>query len=254
MTAVAGSPSVSARYVALVRALMDRPRTDNGDVEAERLLHASLLDERRSFWSFMSSRTRFVDDCVLAALADGVRQVVTLGAGYDGRALRFRTPGVRFVELDLAATQRDKRARLDRLDIDAGGLVLTPADLTVDGVDHVLATAGCSGPEPSLVVCEGVFLYLPADAVERTLATARIAAGPQGRLSATFALGTSSAATSSSGENRQTFYRPEEVEALLRRTGWHTRVAVTPDSVDPGPAVALFVSATAAPMPPSRPE
>jgi len=34
---------------------------------------------------------------------------VILGAGYDDRALRFRSPGVRFFELDHPDTQADKR-------------------------------------------------------------------------------------------------------------------------------------------------
>ena len=58
------------------------------------------------------ARTRFFDDRVLAALSAGIRQVVILGAGYDDRALRFRSPGVRFFELDHPATQADKARRL----------------------------------------------------------------------------------------------------------------------------------------------
>src|SRR3954451_5426825 len=42
--------------------------------------------------------------------------VIVPRAGYDCRALRFRTPGVRFFEVDHPATRHDKRARLARLD------------------------------------------------------------------------------------------------------------------------------------------
>ena len=47
-----------------------------------------------------------------------------VGAGYDGRALRYGGPGIRWWEVDRAGTQTDKRARLARLGIatDAVGL------------------------------------------------------------------------------------------------------------------------------------
>jgi hypothetical protein len=61
------------------------------------------------------ARTRFFDGRVLAAISAGTGQVVILGAGYDDRALRFRSPGVRFFELDHPATQADKARRLRAL-------------------------------------------------------------------------------------------------------------------------------------------
>jgi O-methyltransferase involved in polyketide biosynthesis len=44
----------------------------------------------------IAARTVFVDEQVMAAIAAGLRQIVICGAGYDDRALRFRTSGVRF--------------------------------------------------------------------------------------------------------------------------------------------------------------
>ena len=49
---------------------------------------------------------------MLAALDAGVGQVVIAAAGYDGRALRYARPGVRWFELDHPSTQADKRERL----------------------------------------------------------------------------------------------------------------------------------------------
>ncbi len=68
----------------------------------------------------IAARTRFVDAEVTGAIEAGLRQVVTCGAGYDDRALRFRTSGVRFFELDHPATQADK-ARLLRALGEAAG-------------------------------------------------------------------------------------------------------------------------------------
>ena len=60
----------------------------------------------------MAARTRFFDEQTQAAIHADVSQVVILGAGYDGRAMRFADPGTRFFEVDQTATQADKRRRL----------------------------------------------------------------------------------------------------------------------------------------------
>jgi hypothetical protein len=79
---------------------------------------------------------------VLGAIVRGVTQVVILGAGYDGRALRFPTPGVRFFEVDHPATQADKRDRLALLDVVTEGISFIAADFTEPGLDQRLADAG----------------------------------------------------------------------------------------------------------------
>ena len=111
-------PSFTARTVALVRSQLPRPQTPEGDSDAERRLYLGLRlrfglplfagKGRRN----MAERTAFMDDETLRAINDGISQVVIIGAGYDGRALRFRTPGVRFFEVDHPATQADKRRRM----------------------------------------------------------------------------------------------------------------------------------------------
>jgi hypothetical protein len=94
-------PSRTSQVVALTRARLERPHTPGGDPEAQGRLCRGMrpvgaIPQRAS----LIARTRFFDDRVLAALSAGIGQVVILGAGYDDRALRFRSPGVRFFELD----------------------------------------------------------------------------------------------------------------------------------------------------------
>ncbi len=58
-------------------------------------------------------RTRYIDDAVQAALAQGIGQLVILGAGLDTRA--YRLPGVERVqvfEVDLPTVQTDKIKKL----------------------------------------------------------------------------------------------------------------------------------------------
>ena len=65
-----------------------------------------------------------------------------VAAGYDCRALRFRTSGVRFIELDHPSTQADKRRILDDMSADVTDVAYAAADFTVDDVGAALAAAG----------------------------------------------------------------------------------------------------------------
>ena len=135
-----GSPSRTSQAVALTRAGMSRPHTGQGDPGAQRRLCEGMTPIRRprpGIWA----RTRFFDDQVLAAVRAGVPQVVICGAGYDDRALRFRSPGVRFFELDHPATQADKARRLRAMGADLRSVVLAAADFRDDDAPAVLASA-----------------------------------------------------------------------------------------------------------------
>ena len=117
---------------------------------------APIRRPRPGIWA----RTRFFDDQVLAAVRAGVPQVVICGAGYDDRALRFRSPGVRFFELDHSATQADKARLLRAMGTDLQSVVLAPADFRDDDAAAALAAAGHDASRPTLFLCEGL-LDLP---------------------------------------------------------------------------------------------
>jgi len=121
----------------------------------------------------LEARTRFTDEKVMTALARGVAQVVVLGAGYDDRALRFRTPGVRFFEVDHPDTQADKRHRLERLRTDITAVSLVPADFRTDDLGAALAAAGHRVEVATLFVCEGLLVYLDRPAIVKLLGEAR---------------------------------------------------------------------------------
>jgi methyltransferase (TIGR00027 family) len=132
----------------------------------------------------LAARTRFFDGRVLDAIAAGIPQVVIVGAGYDDRALRFRSPGVRFFELDHPGTQADKAARLRAMrpapsGAGPAGPVLAPADFRDDNVAEVLAAGGHDAGRPTLFTCEGLLVYLDQPTCVRLLAAlrARAAAG-----------------------------------------------------------------------------
>jgi methyltransferase (TIGR00027 family) len=61
-------------------------------------------------------RTRFIDDALKKALADGIDQVVIVGSGFDTRA--YRVPGAeraQIFEIDTPGTIQGKRTRIEAL-------------------------------------------------------------------------------------------------------------------------------------------
>ena len=158
-------PSRTAAGVARARARLTRPATTDGDPDAEQRLNADLgggdlPDAPAPMFHHIAARTRFFDAVTLAAVESGTTQVVIVGAGYDGRALRFRLPGVRYFELDLPATQIDKRERLARLGIPVDDVTFVPIDLAEADVDGALGAAGHDATRTSLFICEGLLVYL----------------------------------------------------------------------------------------------
>jgi methyltransferase (TIGR00027 family) len=134
-----GGPSRTAEFVALFRALESRLSADQrlfDDPYAHALLGARLravlalarvpvtgrlvtqtID--RGWPGARVSvvvRTRFIDDALKKALADGIDQVVIVGSGFDTRA--YRVPGAeraQIFEIDTPGTIQDKRTRIEAL-------------------------------------------------------------------------------------------------------------------------------------------
>jgi methyltransferase (TIGR00027 family) len=160
--------------VALTRAGLARPHTPDGDPGAQRRLCRGMRPAGTGrLGPSLAGRTRFFDEQVLAAISAGTRQIVIVGAGYDDRALRFRSPGVRFFELDHPDTQADKARRLRAMRAAPGGPVLAPADFRRDDVAAVLGACGHDAGQPTLFVCEGLLVYLDQPACVRLLAALR---------------------------------------------------------------------------------
>jgi methyltransferase (TIGR00027 family) len=116
------------------------------------------------------ARTKFIDDAVDAAIADGVGQVVLLGAGFDARAHRMpAASGVRVYEVDRPPTLVAKRATLSARKASATNITYVEADFDRQSVDDMLRDAGFDARRPTCFVWEGVTNYLSGDAVDATL-------------------------------------------------------------------------------------
>ncbi|QTN33650.1 class I SAM-dependent methyltransferase [Akkermansiaceae bacterium] len=125
------------------------------------------------------ARKAWIEREVRNALADGLRRVLVIGAGFDPLAARLSSeyPEVDFIELDHPATQKEKARSL----FSGNNLHLLGVDL---GHESPLGAFREAGPvaEPAMVVAEGLTMYLREERVIRLLRDAAILAGDGGRV------------------------------------------------------------------------
>jgi methyltransferase (TIGR00027 family) len=228
----AGGPSITAQHVAAYRlSYLREPAPFGAPADDERLagdvadLDAFEPNERMNL--YLRARTAFFDRVVVAGLERGVTQVVVVAAGYDARALRYAKPGVRWFEVDHPATQADKRARLSRLGIDAPHVTFVAADLVEPGLAGALAEHGHDAATPSLMLAEGLIVYLDEEVVEAMARELRMAAAPRSRLAVSaspivdedrrrrFA-----ASVEAIGEPARSHTTATETQQLLETAGW----------------------------------
>lgn len=134
------------------------------------------------FYPARTVAVRLVDDRVEAAVREGIRQIVILGAGLDTRAFRMDLPAdTRFFELDLPETFAFKEPVLT-----GGGATpryerrVLPVDLRADWAQALLAQ-GFRAQEPTLWVDEGVLGYLLRADAQRVVATLTELSAPRSR-------------------------------------------------------------------------
>ena len=118
------------------------------------------------------ARTGFIDDCLDAALQQGLDQLVILGAGFDTRALRFEAlkTGVAVFELDHPATQAVKRERLRRhCPGRPDHIRYIPIRFEAEDLGATLLAHRYAPHRRTLFIWEGVTYYLGAAAVDAIL-------------------------------------------------------------------------------------
>jgi len=116
-------------------------------------------------------RARCIDDTVMAALSQGISQLVILGAGLDTRP--YRLPGIERVkvfEVDLPSVQNDKKAKLTghfgRL---PQNVTFIPIDFDSQTLDTAFAGKDFDASKPAVFIWEGVTQYISDQAVRQTL-------------------------------------------------------------------------------------
>jgi methyltransferase (TIGR00027 family) len=213
-----------------------RPSTPTGDPDAERRLYQGMsrLHTLPGLAPVgLVERTQFIDNEVARAIGADVEQIVIIGAGYDGRTLRFGGGSTRWIEVDFPATQVEKKARLAALGIDPGpNVAYAGVDLLTDDLGAALAAAGHDTGVASLFICEGLLAYLPLDVCAALFETLRARAvpgstltlnvrvvAPAGRV-AGLMRGLTDLLFSRLGEARRVTFEPGDIEKLLTVTGW----------------------------------
>lgn len=133
------------------------------------------------------ARTVFLDELVIAACADGARQVVLLGAGFDTRAFRLPwPPGVRCFELDTQDVLDSKQQVLTAQHAVPGCERITISGDLRDDWPAALRAAGLRPDEPTAWVAEGLLVYLSPDDVDQLLDRVTDLSAPGSRLGLTF--------------------------------------------------------------------
>jgi methyltransferase (TIGR00027 family) len=238
-----GRASKTALRVAIRRAahqVMDQPPVLDDPIAVRLVGSAFARDMERAqhkvardFRAFMAVRSRFVEDQLAAAVAQGVRQYVILGAGLDTFAWRNPFPELQVFEVDFPATQEWKRGMLDEAGLDLpAGLTFVPLDFEHKTLAAGLVEGGFDAGRPAFFSWLGVVPYLTREAFRATLGDiARMPAGsglgfdyglspevlgPLRRL----ALHALSERVAAAGEPFKLLFTPAEVERELRQAGF----------------------------------
>lgn len=119
----------------------------------------------------IAARTRYIDDIVKQEIANGIEQIVILGAGLDMRGVRLKElHDKRVFEVDFPATQLYKLNKLKRLkQVPNQHITYVQIDFNKDDLSQVLINAEYNSNEKTLFIWEGVTMYLNESAVDDTL-------------------------------------------------------------------------------------
>ena len=250
-----GRASKTALGVAIRRAahqIMERPRILDDPIALRligsgfaRGMERAMHPVGRDFRAFMAVRSRYVEDQLAAAVAQGVTQYVVLGAGLETFAYRNPFPELRVFEVDFPATQEWKRAMLAEAGIELPhSLTFVALDFEHHTLAEGLAEAGFDARRSAFFGWLGVVPYLTLEAFRATLeAIAQLPAGsgvgfdyalapetlsPIGRK----AFDALAGRVAANGEPFQLFFTPETLESELRRAGFQRSEQLDSDQLN----------------------
>lgn len=192
--------------------------------------------ERYSGFFYVSARTRFIDAVLERALADGIGQVVILGAGLDSRAWRFgaRRPAAVFFEVDRPAAVAEKRRRVARaLAGRAANVRFVAQDFDEGTLARALPAAGWDAARRTLFIVEGVTMYVSAAGNDDTFEFIGTRAARGSRVvfdylwrrvaqrdtAGLYAASSAAAGVASAGEPFVSGWTPEDVPVFVTRHG-----------------------------------
>jgi methyltransferase (TIGR00027 family) len=135
----------------------------------------------------LTLRTAAIDGALRTALADGVDQLVILGAGLDARAWRMPDlAGVDVFEVDHPASQAYKRERVEALAPLARSLHFIPVDFETQGLEEAMAGSAHDRSRATFWIWEGVTMYLQRPALVGTAEAVAGMSAPGSTLATTY--------------------------------------------------------------------
>jgi methyltransferase (TIGR00027 family) len=132
-------------------------------------------------------RKKCISELVRSALADGVAQVVILGAGFDPLSFELQRefPTAQFWEIDHPATQRHKVRACSEIGIERVHFVAV--DLSAAGLDReALISGGLDPAQRTFWIAEGLLMYFPAAIVSSLIRTLSSLSAPGSQFAFTF--------------------------------------------------------------------
>ncbi len=191
-------------------------------------------------------RKRWMADQVEAAIAAGARQLLVVGAGFDPLAsvCARRHPDVLCVEIDAPVTAEPKRAGVQGAGLTRPNHQLCAVDLSQRSLAEALRTTPWRKDLRSIVMAEGLLMYLHPQDVARFFADVRQVSATGSRVAFTsldaddkgrphigrmdmpiqFALRLA-------GEAMHWGLRPSDAPAFLASAGYRTLEQPTPDTL-----------------------
>jgi methyltransferase (TIGR00027 family) len=183
-------------------------------------------------------RKKCIGGLVRSALANGVAQVVVLGAGFDplSSELLREFPTVRFWEIDHPATQRYKVRASSEIGIERVHFVAI--DLATAGLEkEALINSGFDPAKRTFWIAEGLLMYFPADVVSPLTAALSTLSAPGSEFAFTF--------MEKQGDGQIRFdSQTKLVDSWLRRRGepflWGTTRSELANIVSPWRVIRIF--------------
>lgn len=194
-------------------------------------------------------RKAFCERQVRRGIAGGARQVLVLGAGYDTLAWRLASefPAIRFFEIDHPVTSRPKIRGIESMGRRSNH-ELVAVDLGATRLEVALRpTHAWAEGDATVIVAEGLLMYLSAEDVGGLLEQCADVTGPGSRIAFTY-LGVREDGRfdagpwtwlllrilDASGEPWRWGVRTDEVAAVLDRRGWRLATEETAGDVRHG--------------------
>ena len=183
-------------------------------------------------------RKKCIRELARSALANGVAQVVILGAGFDplSSELQREFPTALFWEIDHPATQRHKVRACSEIGIERVHFVAV--DLSAAGLDReAFIGVGFDPAKRTFWIAEGLLMYFPADIVSSLMKTLSTLSAPGSEFAFTF--------MEKQGDGQLRFdSQTNLVDSWLRRLGepflWGTTRSELAEFIQPWRVIRFF--------------